>query len=818
MLTLLLILLAVAGLLVVMRREAGATSALAVLGVLGIAGLLLDAELIGVVLLLGAALIAAAGLPMLRRRWLTPRLFAMFKKVAPKVSDTERTALEAGTVSWDGELFSGRPQWNKLLDYRDDGITQEEQAFLDNQCVKAAGMCNAWNITRERADLPQQLWDLLKREGFFGLIIPKEYGGLGFSAKAQSLVLQKLSVNETLMVTVGVPNSLGPGELLLKYGTQEQKDHYLPRLADGREIPCFGLTGPRAGSDATALPDTGILCKEMIDGQEVLGLRLNFEKRWITLAPIATVVGLAFRLFDPEHLLGDETNRGITLALIPRDTAGMEIGRRHHPIGSPFMNGPIKGKDVFVPLDTIIGGPEMIGQGWQMLVECLSIGRCITLPSGATGTARYALGWSGGFTRVRRQFNVPVAEMEGVQEPLARMAALAYISQATVYQTANLIDHGEKPAVPSAILKSQLTEFQRVILSDAMDVHGGKAVTLGPRNYLGIGYSANPVAITVEGANVMTRNLMIFGQGVIRCHPYVLEELAAKDADDIQAFDKAFFNHAGLIFGNAARAFTLGLGLGKAKVPFEGPAAVYAQDIARLSAGFGLCADAAMASLGSALKKREMLSARLGDVLSNLYLASMVLKQWQANDKRVEGEEALLHYSCRFLLQRAEQAFVEVFDNLPNRPLGKTLKWVVMPTGRRWDKPHDDFAREIAGKVSTHSALRSKMLENTWDSDDGEVSNPLARYNALLVDYERAEKLYRTVNKAYAKGEIPETALHPEQRMTAALEKGLVSEEDAKFMGIFEAEVLEMLTVDDFAYDEFATDKATLIDHNATTF
>ncbi|WAM54071.1 acyl-CoA dehydrogenase [Vreelandella venusta] len=814
MLTLLLIVLAVAGLLVVMRREAGATPALALLGVLGLVGLVLGASVIGTLLLIAAAAVAIAGLPVLRSKWLTPRIFATFKKVAPKVSDTERTALEAGSVSWDGELFSGNPQWESLLNYKDDGLSEAEQAFLDNQCATAAGMCNAWDIAQERADLPQQLWDYLKKEGFFGMIIPKEYGGLGFSAKAQSMVLQKLSANETLMVTVGVPNSLGPGELLLKYGTQQQKDHYLPRLADGREIPCFGLTGPRAGSDATSLPDTGVVCKQVINGEEVLGLRLNFEKRWITLAPIATVVGLAFRLFDPEKLLGDEEDRGITLALVPRDTQGMDIGRRHHPIGSPFMNGPIKGNDVFVPLDTIIGGPDMIGQGWRMLVECLSIGRCITLPSGATGTARYALGWSGGFTRVRRQFNVPVAEMEGVQEPLARMASLAYISAATVYQTANLIDHGEKPAVPSAILKSQLTEFQRVLLSDAMDVHGGKAVTLGPRNYLGIGYSANPVAITVEGANIMTRNLMIFGQGAIRCHPYVLDELAAKDANDVKAFDKAFFGHAGLIFGNAARAFTLGFGLGKANVPFSGPAATYAQDIARISAGFGLCADAAMASLGSELKKREMLSARLGDVLSNLYLASMVLKQWHTGDQ-VEGEEALLHYSLRFLLNRAEQAFVEIFDNLPNRALGKVLKVVVMPTGRRWNKPHDDLARDIAQRVSTHSALRSKLLSNTWDKDDGSESNPLARYNALLVDYDRAETLYRTVNKAYAKGELPQTALHPEARIEAALDKGIIQEDDAQFMRTFEAEVLEMLTVDDFAYDAFANDKSTLINHNA---
>ncbi|WNL40723.1 acyl-CoA dehydrogenase [Halomonas sp. PAMB 3264] len=813
MLTLLLIVLAIVGLLVVMRREAGAAPAVGVLAVLGLIGLVFDAPVIGFLLLLVALGVAAAGLPALRRLWLTPRVFGMFKKVAPKVSDTERTALEAGSVSWDGQLFSGKPDWNALLSYKDEGLREDEQAFLDNQCATAAGMCNAWDISIERADLPQQLWDFLKKERFFGMIIPKEYGGLGFSAKAQSMALQKLSANETLMVTVGVPNSLGPGELLMKYGTEEQKNHYLPRLADGREIPCFGLTGPRAGSDATSLPDTGVVCKQTVDGKEVLGIKLTFEKRWITLAPIATVVGLAFRLFDPEKLLGDEEDRGITLALIPRDTEGMEIGRRHHPIGSPFMNGPIKGVDVFVPLDTIIGGQDMIGQGWRMLVECLSIGRCITLPSGATGTARYALGWSGGFTRVRRQFNVPVAEMEGVQEPLAKMASLGYIAQATVYQTANLIDHGEKPAVPSAILKSQLTEFQREILSHAMDVHGGKAVTLGPRNYLGIGYSANPVAITVEGANIMTRNLMIFGQGAIRCHPYVLDELAAKDANDVKAFDTAFFKHAGLIFGNAARALTLGIGIGKPSVPFDAPAAAYAQDIARLSAGFGLCADAAMASLGSALKKREMISARLGDVLSNLYLASMVLKQWQAGDK-VEGEEALLHYSCRFLLHRAEQAFVEIFDNLPNRALGKVLNAVVMPLGRRWNKPHDDLARDIAHRVSTHSALRTKLLRNTWDQDDGEQRNPLARYNALLVEYERAEKIYRTVNKAYAKGEIAQTALHPEARVEAGLEAGIVSQEDAEFMRTFEKEVLEMLTVDDFAYNEFATDKSTLIDHN----
>ncbi|WP_251976556.1 acyl-CoA dehydrogenase [Salinicola avicenniae] len=809
MTTLLLLLAAIAGCLIVMRREAGATAALAVLAILGVIGLILDATVIGSLLLIAAAVVAICGLAPLRRRWLSPRLFALFKKIAPRVSETERVALDAGTVAWDGQLFSGRPDWQTLIDYRHAKLSDEEQAFIDKQCSVAAGMCNAWEIARERADMPPELWDYLKRERFFGMIIPKAYGGLEFSAKAQSAVLQKLAFNETLMSTVGVPNSLGPGELLLKYGTEAQKDHYLPRLADGREIPCFALTGPRAGSDATSIPDVGIVCRGQHEGKEVLGLRLTFEKRWITLAPVATVVGLAFRLFDPDNLLErGESDIGISCALIPRDTEGMEIGRRHHPIGSPFMNGPIRGKDVFIPLDYLIGGLEMAGQGWRMLVECLSVGRCITLPSGAAGIGRYAVGWSGGFTRIRRQFNVAVADMEGVQEPLARIAAKAYISQAAVMQTANTIDQGVKPAVPSAILKSQLTEFQRDILSDAMDVHGGRTVTLGPRNYLGIGYSANPVSITVEGANIMTRNLMIFGQGAIRCHPYVLEELAAKDANDAQAFDRLFFRHLGLIFGNAARAFTEAFGIGRPEVPFDDVAKPYAQDAARLSSAFSLCADAAMASLGAKLKQREMISARLGDVLSNLYLLSMVLKQWHDTD-RVDAEPALFHYSCRLLLNRTEQAFIDLFDNLPNRALGKTLSVVTMPLGRRWSKPQDRLTREIAKAISTDSALRHKMIRDTWDTwESGQKENALARYNALLADAERAEAIYRTLQKAKGKRQLPEDALHPEQWIDAAYEAELISEEDATFMRAHEAEVLEMLTVDDFAFDAFVTRQA----------
>ena len=815
MMTLILFLIAVAGLLVVMRREAGAKPAIAVMAGVGLASWILASGWLAFVLLVGAAITAAAGLPGFRQGWLTPRIFAAFKKVAPKVSDTEKVALEAGTVGWDGDLFTGRPDWHNLLVNRNTGLTEEEQAFLDNQCAKAAGMCNAWDIAVERADLPPELWDFLKKEKFFGMIIPKEYGGLEFSAKAQSAVLQKLSMNEALMVSVGVPNSLGPGELLLKYGTEEQKNHYLPRLADGRDIPCFGLTGPRAGSDATSLPDTGIVVKRKVDGKDVIGLELNFEKRWITLAPIATVVGLAFRMFDPDGLLGEKKDLGITCALVPRDTKGMEIGRRHCPIGSPFLNGPIKGKDMFIPLDYIIGGPDMAGEGWRMLVECLSVGRCITLPSGAAGAAGYAVGTAGGFTRIRRQFNTPVADMEGVQEPLARIAAQTYIAQAAVSQTANMVDKGEKPAVPSAILKYHLTEMQRAILTDAMDVHGGKTVTLGPKNYLGIGYSGAAVSITVEGANIMTRSLMIFGQGAIRCHPYVLKELDAKDRDDIKAFDQAFFSHTGLIFGNAARAFTQALGLGRADVPFDSASSRYAQGVARFSAAFGLCADAAMVTLGSELKMRELISARLGDILSNLYLASMVLKHWHETQP-AQGEKELMEYSLGLLLHRAEQALDDFLHNLPNRLVAGALRAITMPLGRRWDKPHDDRTRALARAISTDTPIRTKLLANIWHSQsDGPEENPVARYNDLLKDYDKAESLYRKVNKAYAKGELPAEVLHPEQRFEAALKADILSKDEADFMRSYEASVLDMISVDDFDFNAFAQKKESVINHNA---
>ncbi|MEJ2680881.1 MAG: acyl-CoA dehydrogenase [Gammaproteobacteria bacterium] len=805
---------AIVGLLVVARKEAGASAAIRVCVVVGLAGLLFHSKFLGVLLLLAAAVLAVTGLPSLRIRWLTPLIFSMFKTMAPKVSKTEQVALDAGTVGWDGELFSGRPQWSTLLSKPAPNLSEEEQRFIDHQCAVAASMCNAYEIGVERADLPEALWEYIKKEGFLGMIIPKSYGGLGFSAKAQSAVLQKLTYNDALMVSVCVPNSLGPGELLLKYGTDEQKNYYLPRLADGREIPCFGLTGPRAGSDATSIPDVGVVCRGVHEGKDVLGIRLNFDKRWITLAPIATVVGLAFRLFDPEGLLGGDDDIGITCALIPHDTSGMEIGRRHHPMGSPFMNGPIKGKDVFIPMSYIIGGEKMVGQGWRMLVECLSVGRCISLPSGAIGAGRYGVGYAGGFTRIRRQFNVPVAEMEGVQEALARLAGLTYIAQASVRQTANMIDHGEKPAVPSAILKSQLTEMQRQILMDAMDVHGGKGLTLGPKNYLGLSFASTAVSITVEGANIMTRSLMIFGQGAVRCHPFVLEELAAKADNDLNRFDRAIFSHIGLTIGNGVRAFTQGLGLMQGDEPFDDTVLKYVYGVNRFSAALGLCADAAMMSLGSSLKFRELISARLGDILSNIYLCSMVLKSWRETHP-VAGEIAIMQYACQLLLHRAENALNDVLDNFPNRWLGRALKFITMPLGRRWAPPGDDLVRSIAKNVSTASPLRDKLLENTYDRVvEGGKDNALARYNKLLAEYDKAEALYRRINKAYAQNELPAQALHPEEKLEAALVAKIVTEEEATFMRAFEAEVLELLSVDDFDFDALAVKKDQVVAHH----
>ncbi|MGI9245465.1 MAG: acyl-CoA dehydrogenase, partial [Steroidobacteraceae bacterium] len=636
-----------------------------------------------VALWLGFAALLLLNLDAFRLRYITRPFRRTYRRLLPSMSQTEREALEAGTVWWDGELFTGRPDWKKLLAAKAPQLTAEEQAFLDGPCEELCRMVDDWDITHRRADLPPEVWDYLKKKGFFAMIIPKKYGGLEFSAYAHSCVLVKLSSRSaTLSSTVAVPNSLGPGELLLHYGTEEQKNHYLPRLARGEDVPCFALTAPRAGSDAASIPDTGVVCRGTYEGREVLGLRLNFCKRYITLAPIATVVGLAFRLYDPDRLLGgDTTDYGITCALIPRDTPGLAIGRRHFPLNVPFQNGPLSGKDVFVPLDCIIGGPKMAGQGWRMLVEQLSVGRCISLPSNACGGAKAGIFASAAYARIRRQFNQPVGRFEGVEAALTRMAGASYIIDAARSVTSGAIDGGEKPSVPAAMLKYHCTELARQVANDAMDVQGGKGICLGPKNYLGRGYQVVPVAITVEGANILTRSLMILGQGAIRCHPYVLREMnAAKDRDkrrSLREFDAALFGHVGYTLSNAARSMVMALTLARfSRAPGAGATRRYYQHINKFSAQFAFATDMAMLTLGGYLKQKEHLSARLGDVLSSLYMASMVLKHYE-NQGRPEADLPLVEWCCRTLLYKAQEQLHDFLRNFPNRWIAGLMRLIV---------------------------------------------------------------------------------------------------------------------------------------------
>ncbi|HET7922170.1 MAG TPA: acyl-CoA dehydrogenase, partial [Gammaproteobacteria bacterium] len=568
----------------------------------------------------------------LRRHWISRPLLDLFRKIMPEMSETEAAALEAGTVWWDGELFSGRPDWSKLLETPAPKLSDEEQHFLDHEVEELCGILDEWKITHEWGDLPPEAWAYLKEKGFFAFIIPKRYGGREFSALMNSETLAKIGTRSPTAASIcAVPNSLGPAELLLRYGTEEQKDHYLPRLASGKDVPCFALTSPSAGSDAGSIADYGIVCKGQWQGKDVIGIRLNWDKRYITLAPVATVLGLAFKLHDPEHLAGDRDEYGITCALIPVDLPGITIGRRHFPLNIPFQNGPTQGKDVFVPLDFIIGGMPMAGQGWRMLMECLGAGRAISLPSNTTGGARAAVYATGAYARVRKQFRLPIAKFDGVDEVLGRMGGTLYAMEAVRSMTAASIDLGESPAVCAAISKYHVTEMSRSVANDAMDIHGGKGIQLGPRNYLARGYESVPIAITVEGANILTRNLMIYGQGAIRCHPYVLREMRAAAMDDhaeaMKQFDDALFAHAGLALSNAARSLVLALSIARfTRVPVGEPTHRYYQHINRFSASFVLASDAAMLTLGGALKRKEKLSARLGDMLSAMYIASAVLK------------------------------------------------------------------------------------------------------------------------------------------------------------------------------------------------
>ena len=738
-----------------------------------------------------------------RREKITKPLLDVYRKMLPSMSDTEREALEAGNVWWEGELFSGMPEWDRLMSYPAPQLSEEEQAFLDGPCEELCRMIDDWEICHEQADMPKEVWDYIIKHKFFAMIIPKQYGGLEFSAYANACVIMKLaSRSATASSTIGVPNSLGPSELLLHYGTEEQKNRYLPGLAAGTEIPCFALTSPQAGSDAASIIDSGVVCKGEWEGKTVIGIRLNWDKRYITLAPIATVLGLAFKLYDPDHLIGDQDEYGITAALVPTDTPGVTVGRRHHPLTIGFLNGPTSGKDVFVPIDAIIGGQEMAGKGWKMLVELLSVGRAITLPSSAAGGAQAASYATGAYAVIRKQFNTSIANFEGVGEALTRIAGYSYIMNSAVSVTSGAIDQGEKPAVPSAILKYHCTELGRKVSNDAMDVHGGKGICLGPNNYLGRGFMAAPIAITVEGANILTRSLIIYGQGAIRCHPFVLRELAAAGDEDIDRglieFDDALFGHVGYAISNVARSFFLALTHAKfSKVPLNTPTRRYYQNINRYSAAFALASDFAMLTLGGDLKKRELLSARLGDVLSSIYLASCVLKHFE-NQGRRATDLPLVEWSVRTLMYQAQEALHSFLRNLPNRWAARFLRIFIFPRGRTYSAPSDDLVHKVVDLVTAPGEARERLSEQAYTTV--EPGNPVGLLEeALQLSIELAP-LERRLRQAYKEGLISSEYLG--RQIDEAANAEVIDKDEAAKLRDYHEKVFSLLAVDDFAPED----------------
>jgi acyl-CoA dehydrogenase len=741
-------------------------------------------------------------IPAARRTLFSDRVLSIFRKLMPAMSDTEREALEAGSVWWDGELFSGKPDWTKLMDTPAPKLSPEERAFIDGPTETLCRMIDDWAITQEDRDLPPEVWAYIKDNGFFSMIIPKHYGGLEFSALAHSAVVMKISGRSiTAAVTVMVPNSLGPAELLLRYGTDEQKDHYLPRLATGEDVPCFALTSPEAGSDAAAMTDSGVVCKGEFNGdKDVLGIRLNWEKRYITLGPVATVLGLAFKLYDPDHLLGEKEELGITCALIPTDTPGVEIGSRHFPLNQAFMNGPNRGKDVFIPVDWIIGGAQCAGQGWRMLMECLAAGRSISLPALSTGAGKLMCRATGAYARVRKQFKTPIGRFEGVEEVLARMAGLTYMMDAARTLTAAAVDMGESPSVISAVVKYHLTESMRQVVNDAMDVQGGSGICMGPRNLTGRVYQAIPISITVEGANILTRSLIIFGQGAVRCHPYVFREMQAVKNDNAADFDRAFMGHVGFAISNAARSLWLGLtGARLASAPVRGPSRRCFQQLTRMSAAFALVADAALLVLGGSLKRREKLSGRLGDVLSHLYLASAALKRFE-DQGRPREDRPLLQWVCEYSLYEMQHSLNGLLKNFPNRWVAWGLRRLVFPLGKPYAGPSDHLGHQCADLLLSPSEARDRLTRGLYVPT--EPDQALARLELALDLHVALAPLEKKLRAAVKSGELKSAA--EAELWRQAHEKKVIDDGEYAQWQAADAARLEAVTVDEFDKEALA--------------
>jgi len=752
----------------------------------------------GFVWLIFLAVAVIANVPVLRQRLISKPLFFLFRHLLPPISGTEREALEAGTVWWDGELFNGNPDWEKLLSQPKPQLTKEEEAFLAGPVEDLCRMLDDYRIVSELQDLPPEVWRFIKEEGFFGMIILKEHGGLEFSALAHSQVIMKIASRSfAAAVTVMVPNSLGPAELLLRYGTEGQKEYYLPRLARGEEVPCFALTGPEAGSDAASIPDSGVACMGMFEGQEILGIRLNWEKRYITLGPVATVIGLAFRLSDPDHFLGDRDEQGITLALIPAAMPGITIGSRHDPLGIPFQNGPNRGDDVFIPLSWVVGGKAGVGQGWRMLMECLASGRSISLPALSTGGAKLVARAVGAYARIRRQFRLPIGRFEGVEEALARIAGNTSLMDAARTLTCCAVDRGERPSVLSAIVKYQCTERLRSVVNDGMDVLGGSGISLGPRNLLARLYQAAPIGITVEGANILTRSLIIFGQGVIRCHPYILKEMRAVADPDTTAglaeFDRLLCDHVRFSLANAARALFYGMTGGRfAKAP-PGTARRYFQTVTRLSAGFALAADIALITMGGELKRREKISGRLADILGHLYLISALLKQFDDRDCFYD-ELPLVKWGCEESLLKIQESFTGLLHNLPFRPAAWLLRLFIFPMGRSFAGPDDSIGHRVAQILLGPSEARDRLTAGLFLPAG--LNEPLGRLEDALVKVIAAEPIEQKLRNAVKEGRIEKGK--DAEILAAGLQAGVITTDEANLVRIALEARREVIMVDDF--------------------
>lgn len=749
--------------------------------------------------LIYAGLFTVLNLRPLRRFLFSRAIFRFYQKIMPVMSDTEREALTAGNVGWEGELFSGMPDWSQLQRASISQLSAEERAFMDGPVEAFCCRVDSWAMYHTM-DIPKPLIDFLRKNGFLGMIIPKKYGGLEFSHFAHSQVITKLaSASCAAAILTSVPNSLGPAELLLRYGTEEQKNYYLPRLAKGDDVPCFALTSPIAGSDAGAIEDYGVVCEAEFDGKKQLCIRLNWDKRYITLAPVATLLGLAFKLYDPDQLLGKQEALGITCALVPVHLPNVTIGRRHAPLHSPFPNGPTQGRDVIVPIDAIIGGVKMVGQGWRMLMECLAAGRGISLPSMVTGGARMAALATGAYAHIRQQFHTPIAKFGGIEEALTRMTTNIYAMEAVRTFTVSSLDQGARPAVASAIAKYHTTEMARRTVNDAMDIHGGKGICMGRKNYLAQGYIELPVSITVEGANILTRSMIIFGQGAVRCHPYVLKEMTAAANNDLNAFDDAIFGHIGFMLGNKVRTLVLVFTGGRLSRAPKNNMRRYYQQFSRFSAALAYMADVAMVCIGGELKRAEKLSARFGDLLSYLYIGSCVLKFFESANCPDE-EVPIVKWICQDLLYKMQTQLDAILANFPHVIVATIIRHtIIFPLGKNIAPPSDHLGSQVAKLLTEPTKFRERIAKDLYLTPND--NNPAAQLEKILEQVIAAEPVEKKL--LAARREFNSHSKTRDEWIDAAMTNNIISPEEAKLLTRVFAAKMHAINVDDFSEEEF---------------